>query len=78
MARKALSALLAVSSLSLGMSGCATAQQRQSRTDWATICANAPLGPGMSIGYAEQRAMDRQDAWALSVEQVNQRCAQRR
>lgn len=58
-------------------SGCASPEQRQLARDWALICEQAPLGPGASISAQEQRAMSRVGAWALSVEQVNARCASR-
>ena len=54
--------------------GCATPQHRQATQDWQTICANTPLVPGSTISAAEQHAMTRQEAWSLSVKEVNARC----
>ena len=57
--------------------GCATPQQRRAQTDWGIICEEAPLSLGSSISAKQQRAMTRQQAWNLSVEEVNTRCQTR-
>ena len=59
---------------SLPLSGCATPLQRQAKADWSLICADAPYLGGSSIDAPQQRAMTRQGAWALTVEEINARC----
>lgn len=54
--------------------GCASPQQRQLRADWRTICAGIPVEAGHHYTIEEQRAMNRQRIWSLSVEEVNRRC----
>lgn len=66
---------LSVSS-GLLLAGCTTPPPpTAAQTDWQTICAEAPYGPGQALTPKVQRALARQDPqWKLSVEAINQRC----